>query len=176
MEKIIKELKKESFSGNDILTAVDQKTKIITYPDLYDYRDIDDVLYPYDCCVLLYETRPSYGHWVCLIKHKMDNTIEFFDSYGFFIDEQLEFIPEKFRKENNEVFPILSKMLVDSKYKIIYNPIRVQKYKNDVSSCGRHVAFRLILKHLKLTNYIKLIKSDNMNSDDLVTYLTAFIR
>ncbi len=176
MENIIKELKKESFSGNDILTACDGKTKIITYPELYDYRNIDDVLYPHDCCVLLYETKKSYGHWTCLIKHDMDNTIEFFDSYGFFIDEQLEFIPEEFRKKNNEVFPILSKMLVDSDYKIIYNPIRVQKYKDDVSSCGRHVAFRLILKHLSLKSYIKLITSDNMDTDSLVTYLTAFIR
>lgn len=170
MNKLINELKKKSFSGKDILDAVNGKTKIIIYNQLFSIDSLEKLFYPHNCFVLLYETRPNYGHWVCLIKHN-ENLIEFFDPYSYFIDDQINFIKD----ENFKPFPILSELLYNSGCKIIYNNVQLQKLKKDVSSCGRHVALRIALKHLPLDEYVKLIKSANIEPDNLITYLTAFI-
>jgi hypothetical protein len=175
MDNLIKKLRKKAFSGQDILTVCDDKTKIITYPQLYEYSDIHEVLSPYDNVVILYETKPQYGHWITVLKHPESNTIEFFDSYGLFCDDQLDFISNRFRKENNEVYPKLSEMLYNSQYKIIYNKTQLQKYRQDISSCGRHVAFRIVMKDTPLHEYVKLLTDNMYDPDTVVTYLTAFM-
>lgn len=176
MDHYIRKLEAKPFSGDDILTICDHKTKIITYPQLYNFRNIDDLLKPYGCVVILYETKPSYGHWVCLLKHNNNGKpyLEFFDSYGMQFDEQLKFIPKKFRKENNEEYPKLTDMLIKSKYPVRYNDRQLQQLYDDVSSCGRHVAFRIVMKDIKLGQYIRLMTSSKYSPDMLVTYLTAF--
>lgn len=173
MDNIIKKLRKKPFSGDDILTVTDNKTKIITYPELYSFKNIDEVLKPFGSVVILYETKPSYGHWVCLLKH--GNKIEFFDPYGLFIDDQLDFINQNFRKQNKEDYPILSDMLFKSKYNIVYNKGKLQKYSDDISSCGRHVAFRIVMGDVPLNEYGKLLTHNKYDPDMIVTYLTAFM-
>lgn len=175
MDNLIKTLRKKPYSNDDILKICDNKTKIISYNTLYDYKDIDEVLHPFNNIVILYETRPNYGHWVCLIKHKHKNKIEFFDPYGLSPDEQLDFINSEFRVKNNEYYPILSDMLYNSKYKIVYNSTKLQKYSDNISSCGRHVALRIILSYLSLNNYVNLLKNNKYDPDTVVTYLTAFM-
>lgn len=176
MDKVIKKLEAKPFSGEDILKICDNQTKIITYPQLYQFKNIDDLLKPYDNVVILYETKSSYGHWVCLIKHKNNGKpyLEFFDSYGMAPDEQLKFIPKQFRRDNNEEFHKLTDMMMRSKYPIRYNNTQLQKLYDDVSSCGRHVAFRIVMKDIKLAQYIRLMKNSKYSPDMIVTYLTAF--
>lgn len=178
MDKLIKLLEDKPFSGRDILTITDHNTRIITYPELYNYKTIDEVVYPHNNVTLLYETAENYGHWVCLIKHDngLEPYYEFFCSYGLKVDKALSFIPEKFRKQNNEEFPILSKMLKDSGYPVVYNNYPLQQFYDDVASCGRHVAFRLVMCDLPLNKYIKLLTRSVLDPDLLVTYLTAFIK
>jgi hypothetical protein len=173
MDYLINKLKNYPFSGKDIVTACDGHTKIILYSDIHKFKSIDQLLKPYNNAVILYQTKPNYGHWVLLMKK--GNVIEFFDSYGLFIDEQLNFISKEFKKVSHQDFPYLSNLLLKSKYKIIYNPVRLQKTDNDISSCGRHVCLRLILKDLSLKDYIKMIKHNKYDPDSLVTYLTAFV-
>ncbi len=175
MEGIIKNLKNIALSGNDIYNACEKQIKILRNSDLHKYNDIDDVFNPYNCVALLYEIKPSYGHWVLLIRHQKC-TIEFFDSYGFFIDDQLKFISPEFQKKSNQDKRYLSKLLIKSNYKIIYNKVRVQEMNNNTSSCGRHICLRYQMKNIELNKYIKIIKKSNLkNVDNLVTYLTAFI-
>lgn len=172
MDNLIKGLEQKAFSGNDILTICDKKTKIVTYRELAKYKSIDQLLKPYNNVTLLYETRPSYGHWVCLIKHTPKGRkpyIEFFDSYAFPVDGELEYIQEDFRP-----YPMLSKLLLKSGYPIIYNTYPLQEVYEDVSSCGRHVAFRIVMKDTPLKKYIKLMTTSKYDPDMLVTYLTAF--
>lgn len=173
MNSLIDRLKTVPLSNTDIINACDGKTKIVLYSDLYKYKSIDALLKPYDCVVLLYETKPRYGHWVCLLKY--GNTVEFFDSYGYFIDEQLKFINNDFKKQNHEDKPYLSMLLLQSPYKLISNNYNFQKKNKDVASCGRHVCLRLILRDLNLKQYTDLFKNDKNNADSIVTYLTAFI-
>lgn len=175
MDKYINLLKQKPFSGRDIIEAVGGETKIITYPELYKYDTIDELVHPHNCCVILYQTKPRYGHWVCVIKHD-DNSLEFFDPYGGSVDTQLNFIPEQFRKQSRQDFPQLIRLFLNSPYNIVINRMKIQKFTKDVSSCGRHCAFRLILKHIPLMQYQKLMKNeDGLNADDKVTYLTAYI-
>ena len=149
MDALIKLITKLPYSGEDILTLCDGKTNILTYKELMNYNNIDEVLSPFGCAVILYETKPNYGHWVCLIKHD-DNIISFYDSYGLGVDEQLNFIDE--------------------------NKVRLQKYISDNNTCGRYVGFRIVLKDIKNDYFNYLMKSTKMNPDMLVSYLTAFIK
>lgn len=175
MENYINILKKKSFSGKEIIEALDGKTRIIRNSEMYKYKTIDEILHPFNCCVVLYETKPRYGHWCCIIKHS-NNVLEFFDPYGKSVDKQLKYIPEPYKKESKQDFPQLIRLFLNSPYNIEINKMQVQKFNADVSSCGRHCAFRLILKHLPLSEYQKLMKNeDGLNADDKVVYLTAYI-
>jgi hypothetical protein len=175
MDKYIDILKQKPFSGKDIMEALGGETKIITYPELYKYDTIDELVHPYNCCVILYQTKPHFGHWVCVIKHD-DNTLEFFDPYGGSVDTQLDFIDKQFRKETRQDFPQLIRLFLNSPYNIVINRMKIQKFDRDIASCGRHCAFRLILKHLPLKKYQHIMRKEKgLCADDKVTYLTAFI-
>lgn len=172
MDKLIHELRKYPYSGNDILTLLDGKTKILLYSDLKKFNNIDQVFDPYDCVVILYEMKKSYGHWVCLIR--FDNKIEYFDPYGKPPDNPLDYVKPELKQSLGEDYPYLSKLLNDSPYKIVYNSYPLQKLSKEISSCGRHVGLRLSMKDYPLNKYVKIITGGELSPDDTVTYLTAF--
>lgn len=175
MDNIIENLKSYAFSGGDVLEMVDGKSKLVRYPDLHKYKSIEEVLAPHNCFFLLYETKERYGHWVCVILHP-NNELEFFDPYGLFIDHQLNFIDNKHRLNSNQEYPFLSRLFLNSPYKIVWNKTKLQKkYKNN-STCGRHIGLRMVLRDLPLKKYQEIMKQEgNINADDKATYLTAFI-
>lgn len=175
MDRIINKLKEKPLSSNDIYELLDGETSLVKNSDLHKYNNIDDLLYPHNCFFILYETEKNYGHWCCVILR--DNyELEFFDPYGYFIDKQLDFIDDDFKKESNQDYPYLSNLFLKSPYKLTYNDVKLQKKENDNSSCGRHIALRMICKELPLKEYQKLMKNTKgMTSDDIATYLTAFI-
>jgi hypothetical protein len=162
-----------SLSNEDILRITNNGTNIISYPELKKYNNIDDIFIN-DCCTILYETRKSYGHWVCLIKHDKNN-IEFFDSYGKMPDEQLKYIPEYFRKKNGQQHSLLTYLLLKSGCKIEYNHDKLQCMERDISTCGRWISLRILLKDWKLKDFVKSFKSSKCNSDKLVTVLTSVL-
>lgn len=177
MDELITELTELPYSGEDILRICDGETKVITYKELQGYDNIDEVLEPYNNVVILYEKTPNNGHWVCLIKHPRQNKIEFYDPYGFGIDEQFEIInkgkPSTGVNGKDEMR--LSRMLVNSPYKIVENKGRIQKFKKGINSCGRHVGFRINMRDMPLNQYVKLLKGGKMSPDEKITYLTAFV-
>jgi len=177
MDNIIQELESKPFSGEDLLNITDKKTKVIRYVDLKTVRNINNLFKPYNCFIILYETNPSYGHWVCVIKHipkRGKPYIEFFDPYGMMPDKQLDYISESFLNQQGINKPLLLHLFADSGYDVIYNTKQLQRYANDISTCGRHVSFRIIMKDLPLKEYIKLLTKNKLSPDMLVTYLTAF--
>jgi len=176
MDEIISNLKNIALSGNDIYNACEKNIKILKYGQLRNFKNIDDAFDPYDAIALLYESKPNYGHWVLLLRHPKKKTIEFFDSYGIFPDDQIKKIPDEINKMVGQGFIYLTDLLVKSPYKIIYNSEPVQKMSTKISSCGRHLCLRYLLRNLPMNKYIEILKSDKFNdSDDIVTYLTAFI-
>lgn len=176
MNQIVKELKDIPLSGNDIYNACEKNIKIMKYSGFAKCNNIDEAFENYNAISILYEVQKSYGHWVLLLRHPKIHTIEYMDSYGLFIDEPLKHIKEPFKTRSNQSFIYLSKLLNDSDYNIIYNKVKLQKLNKGVSSCGRHVCLRYIMRHIPLDKYVKIMKSDkNNNADDIATYLTAFI-
>jgi hypothetical protein len=173
-----------SLNDSQLMNLIDNKANLILYPDLHKYNNIDTLLNPYGACVLLYESKPNYGHWTCFFKVKK-NEIEFFNSYGDtepnegLPDGSLEFIPEEFREVSNQCHTYLSKLLVDSPYNLSYNQYKFQKVGNGINTCGRHVATRLNFRHLLLDDYYKFIKSYcrnlDLDPDEVVSLLTQNI-
>lgn len=175
MDKLITNLKSFAFSGGNVLDLVDGMSKLVRYPDLHKYDTIEEVLHPHNCFFLLYETKHKYGHWVCVILHP-NGVLEFFDPYGYFIDKQLNFIDDKHRLKSNQEYPFLSRLFLNSPYKIIFNDKKLQKKYQNNSTCGRHIGMRMALRNLPLKEYQKIMKNENgIDADDKVTYLTAFI-
>lgn len=175
MNKIIKELEKMSLSNNEVMKLVNGKANLIQYSELAKVSNIDEILKPYGACIILFLTRKNYGHWTCLFKVKPDE-LEFFDPYGLFIDDELNFkMPEYFRKKSNQDYPHLTWLLYNSPYKISYNEHKFQKKMKGVATCGRHTAMRLILRYLTLEQYKELIDGSRMDPDKFVTMLTSYI-
>lgn len=169
---IIKHYENIGLSNSDLSELVQGKANIVIYSQIFDYKTIDELLYPYDCCFLLYETRPKWGHW-CVIFKRTPNNIEFFDPYGTFIDDQLDFINKNFRKISKQSYPYLTYLLYNSPYKIEYNQYKFQKKGNNIKTCGRWCVCRLWYKYLSLEKFRKLFK--NSYGDEIVTYLTAWV-
>lgn len=174
MDKLIGKVEAIPLSNDDIVEACSNKTKVIRYKELIEYKNIDELLHPYNNVVILYETTPSYGHWICLLKY--GNTIEFFDPLGMDIDYILDIINPKFKLLSGQSYPILSNLLCNSKYNILTNDVQLQKNQKDVSTCGRHVIMRINLRKMPLKQYQNIFRGNKYDPDKLVTYLTAFIK
>lgn len=168
----INTLIKTPTSGKQLYNLMDGKVKIISYPELDDYDTIEELLYPYDKVIILYLQKKGYGHWTCLFRHK--NLIEVFDSYGYFVDDQLDFhIDAHFRKINKMEYPMLSLLLYEAfdRYEMTFNEHKFQKKDNITATCGFHCVSRLKFSHLPLKEYKKFMYSTNYTPDELVTIM-----
>lgn len=175
MNTKIKIFENIALSNHDILNLLSNKCNIILYPDLYKYNSINEILEPYDSCIILYEAKPKYGHW-CAINKINNNDIEFFNPYGGLVDNSLNYIPNSFRKKTNQLYPYLTKLMYNSPYNLFYNEFKFQKKGYDIKTCGRHCVIRTLLKKLDIYEYKELLdelcKLYRINYDGVVTILT----
>jgi hypothetical protein len=168
--KTIKKLIKVPLSNNDILNIVGD-CLILTYDQLTEYDNIDDILKINGICILLYQTRKGYGHWCAVIKRH--NLIEFFDPIGIKPDDELLKVPRNMRQILGQSQPHLSYLLLSSPYDIEYNNYKFQKNKKDVNTCGRHCAMRCLFKEYDIDEYHEMIKNiKGLTPDELVTILS----
>lgn len=174
---VLDEYENIALSDKEVLRLVDGRAKIILYPQFAKMNSIEDALQPYGACFILFLSQPNYGHWCCLFRR--GNTLEFFNPYGGYPDDTLEYIPWKFRDISNQNFTYLTKLLIESPYNLEYNEHKFQKMKSDIKTCGRHCAVRLMFRDLTLEDYYdmlkKLSKIFKMNFDKIVTLLTMYI-
>jgi hypothetical protein len=135
---------------------------------------LNDIFKNSNYVVINYLSEPHYGHWVCLYKN--GNTINFFDSYGGYPDEQLKYIPDNFKLISNQEYPHLLKLLYKSKdYDVEYNYKKLQG--NGTTTCGRWVGLYLAVCDLmSIDAFGKLMESlskkMNLSKDELVYELT----
>ena len=161
-------------SDSDITRILGNNCKILEYKDLLKYTDINKILTKdKDYFILLYELKASSGHWTAVIKY--DNMIEHFDPYGIKPDGELKWISIAARTKLHEDYPYLSKLLHDSKMKVIYNHTRFQSFKPNISTCGHHCVhriYRFIHDSLTLDEYtqcMNYLKSEfHLNYDEVV--------
>jgi hypothetical protein len=178
-----------SLSSSDISNATNDEVKIMTYPELTKYNDLDDAFGNRNSIALLYPFKGGvnssmYGHWTLLMRNdRLDGPeIEFFDSYNYKPDDQLKFAKGGYRDSMNMRAPYLTKLLlkaIDKGYNIEYNDNKHQSKDPLITTCGRHVVVRYLLRNLDIDRYNdfmkKLQKKSKLRSDELVTYLTQEI-
>lgn len=168
-------MESEPLSGEDIKKLLKGKVKIIEYPELSNYNSIEELLNPYGQVVILYESKPNYGHWTTLFKYPNRSGVEFFDPYGIKIDDEFNYISDKYRIELNEDVPYLSNLLYNYDGPIEYNDYKFQKFAENIDTCGRWVVLRLVLKKKSLEEFEDLFingpKEMKIDRDKLVTYL-----
>lgn len=166
-----KDLRGYSLSNFDIKKMI-PTLKIISYPDLLQYKTIDQALDEKGRLMILYLTQDEYtGHWICLLKR--GNKIEFFDPYGNLKpDEESAWVSKKKLADFDQDTNYLTKLLKESGYKIVYNKFPFQGDSRDITTCGRHCATRLYFKHLSLPEYTQMVLDSGINPDDFVTNFT----
>lgn len=179
----MKKLMNISLSDTEVMNLINNEGKLVLYPDMIKYKNINELLGPHGACVLLYESRPSYGHWCAVFKTNNPNEIEFFNSYGDsskhegFPDGTMKFIPEDFAKISNQNHTYLADLMYNSSYKLSYNQYIFQGEGKGIKTCGRHVACRLRMRNLSLDEYHKKImswcKELNITPDEVVTLWTT---
>jgi hypothetical protein len=172
----ITDMVREPLSTKDVYKLMEGKTKILTYPQLKKFSNLDTLLVPYDNVIILYLTKERFGHYCCVARR--NGKICFFDSYGGDKkpDEQLDFINPQFRLKSDQGYPYLTKLLYEAPEPVEYNEYIYQAKGPSIATCGRHcVCF--IKSGLDIDGYNKYInklsKKYNMNFDELVTYLTS---
>jgi hypothetical protein len=168
-------LKEYSLGDGDIREMI-PTLKIITYPELLQYDNIEDALDEKGRLLILYLTESERsGHWVSLLKQKRNGKeyIEYFDPYGKYKpDDESEWLTKQELKEYGQDTKHLTKLLRDSGLKITYNKAPFQSEKENINTCGRHCACRLYYKHLSLPQYTKMIQDSGMSPDDFVSKFT----
>jgi hypothetical protein len=170
--KLINTYKRIALSNKDLLQLVNGQANVVTYPQLVNVNNLDQILQPYGACFLLYESRPKYGHWCALLKTQDEkgSLIEFFDPYGGFPDSQRKYIEPLFRERSGQSIPHLTWLLYNSPYDLSYNEYQFQKHDKNVRDCGRWCVLRILLKDLSLNQFQQLFY--NQYSDDLATLFT----
>lgn len=163
---VVQDAMMKPLSSLEIARIVGSPLTIIEYGELAKYSDLSQVLTPEMPLVLLYETAPQYGHWVCLIDH--GTHIEFMDSYGIPPDGELDWVTQHMREELGEEVPHLTKLLGNRPVK--YNLVELQG--EDTSTCGRYCCVRLLLKNMSLLDWALMLVSGSLEPDQLVTVLT----
>jgi hypothetical protein len=151
--------------------------RILTYQELTHFPSLQALLpKPKDFVVLLYESSPNNGHWVCVMKY--DGKYEYFDPYGGKPDAPLKWIDENTREQLGAGTPVLSQML--AKVGGVHNTTAYQKLTQQNNSCGRHVIHRILamLDGFDLDEYKTLMehlrKELNTDYDGVVTMRIPF--
>lgn len=148
--------------------------KVVSYPELLGATNIDQVLDQKGRLMLLYLTEnESTGHWVCLLKRKGTNVLEYFDPYGNYgPDGESKWLSDEELEEFGQDTKHLSKLIRKSPYKLVINKTAFQKDRSSNNTCGRHCLTRLYMKHLSLPEYTKLVKESGVSPDDFVSGFT----
>jgi len=156
-----------ALSQDEIINYLDGKIRVIIYTDLGKYKSINELLYPYDGCIILYKTSNDFGHWTLLLRNRWG--IEFFDPYGVPIDDQIKFIIDNYREIKNQLYPHLTALILNSGYKyIISNKVQLQKKSVSIQTCGRWCIFRYINRFSDLRSFIKLFDGYELGKKDKI--------
>ena len=140
-----KELEK-MFSNTDFERFLDAP-RIMRYSQLADYDSIQDLLpLEKDYVIILYETKKNSGHWMCLIRN--EKILTFFDSYGYYPDEELSFITRLQNKLLGQDKPYIRRLMKTGKgMTAMYSHTKYQSDSPKVATCGRWVILAVFMIH-----------------------------
>ncbi len=166
-------------SRSDLLYMLQNKIKIVTYDELLQYETFEDLMKEFGSCVILYPNRsdPSCGHWVSIFIIPGTDRVEYFDSYGCFIEEPVKEYNEEEReqsvienpeKDNRRILePKLRDLLLKSDYmdNLHWNETQFQNLELGASTCGLWNVIRLKNSHLPELEFRKIFFDLPSNSN-----------
>lgn len=145
-----------------------KRCRWLVYDDLIKFKNIDDLMALGAVIILLQIEKPDVpkvGHFIVILDH--GTHYEHFDSYGITMDEELELT-----KEHH-----LTNIFKQSNKKIVDNNVRLQRFREDVNTCGRWVVARLLLRMLELDDFIKIFQHlKPQTPDEMVVVLTILLQ
>lgn len=147
-------------SSSDFKKVFNGKVKILEYNQLKNYSNLNQVFYPWNKVVLLYEWAPNFGHWTCLNRSNTGQ-MDFFDPYGYKPDAERSFIPNSYWEA-----PYLSRLIDKSGQSVLYNPIDLQKEGKNIDTCGRWVMERLLNSDIPLNDFLRYWAEIPLNQRD----------
>lgn len=171
----------------DLYKIGGKRCNVFTYPEISKFTSISQLfkkgnselekncslLLPFTnkCCIILYLNGPRSGHWTMLNKRK--NAIDFLDSYGDVIDDQLQYVNKNIIGQNKKkLIGLLKKYHGD----VWYNDIKLQKLSSNISTCGRYCGLYLKYNYMNVDKFCNMLVkcSDNfgITTDQLVCILT----
>ena len=169
----------EAISNFDILDKLKGNTRIIFYEDLNRINDLIPLL-DKSSLVILYKSKPDYGHWTALIE--TPEGIEYFDSYGELPESAKKNVNKQFLKQTNQYVNVLANLLykASSHYPINFNDHKLQKEGKNIATCGKHVVMRILNRNLTTDEYNKLLrkfsKKNKMTTDEAICWLYNYIK
>lgn len=174
-----------ALTGQDIYNIVNDGSEmkgnpescgIIEYGDLYNVDRLEQLMID-DNLVILYRSSPKSAHWCCIFKNQ--EGLNFFDPYGTVIDNEIDQIEHINPEYANDYYhggkKRLIELILNGDYKdITYNNYKTQEMKNNINTCGRHVATRLLFKKYTLEEYVETLfkMSKEKYLDDIVLKIT----
>ena len=145
-------------TGNELLKCLDGKAELWTNKELQDARSIDELLGPHGSAIILYEmSSMDNGHWCCCFRY--ENRIEFFDSYGTYVDEPVDWTNPKLRKAEmlNKHLALLLADADDAGAEVCWNETPFQSSDEMIQTCGLWTLQRLVNKHLTEAEFSHLL-------------------
>lgn len=134
-------------SRDNLLYMLDGRTNVYTYDELKDINSLEQLLSPYGSAILLYPNSNSdMGHWTCIFNMPGTGRIEFFDSYGGYIDDMIGEYNEdmKVLRRPKRIEPKLLELMIASPYEDFhYNEVPYQSDKIASNCCGLWTVMRL---------------------------------
>ncbi len=151
-------------TDSDIKQLAGPDSTVMSYPDLYEYKNIESLMRERGPKVLiLYLTdknekeRSLTGHWVVLTPGSRDSGVCFFDSYAYMPDSELNFNKSKAKRIFlNQDKKYLTQLLYDYSRRggvVEYNEMKFQERGDGVATCGRHAGLRAKFYHIPLPEY-----------------------
>lgn len=158
----------EPTSSRDLLDMLDNKVNIVTYDELKNIQSFQQLMEPYQSAIILYPNYadPNIGHWICVFVQPGMNRVQYFDSYGCFIDDPILEFNKDVKKDDtiqypstrNKLEPLLVKLLLDSPYKdsVYFNETPFQDLDKGTSTCGLWCVIRIKENHMSENEFKKL--------------------
>lgn len=157
----MKDLEMKCLSESDIRHILGN-VKIIPYPELAKYANIEQCFGPKNMFILFFEEDKSHGeisgHWELVLNGK---DIIFFDSYGLKPDQCKRWLKQYQLMELKESPNYLSNLLSKSDKTVVYNPYKYQSMKAGNNECGDFVCLRALCRNmngLQFKNYLDELK------------------
>jgi hypothetical protein len=129
-------MEQQPLSNNELGVLLGLRVQdIIKYSDLGQFETMDDLFkYGKPYRIILIETEPNRGHWVCALK--VNGNFYYFNSYGKAPDRDLNTIPRLLRKCLGQDSNEFRRLIGDGD--LWYNKHKFQKDKTQ--TCGRWCA------------------------------------